>query len=106
MAERLLDLVVTRAEYHLSCAVLWAQILGKERWQSCLPINAVPTRGTAWFAAAEIGRAQHTLGNTHTSSVRPNQHKACWHTPLPSTIHTRKLGHSAAAEVRGTQPQG
>lgn len=30
MAERLLDLVVTRAEYHLSCAVLWAQILGKD----------------------------------------------------------------------------
>lgn len=64
MAERLLDLVVTRAEHHLSCAVLWAQTPGKDcsaafPWMLCLP------GGTAWFAAAETGTAEHTLGNTH-----------------------------------------
>lgn len=40
--------------------------------------------------------------NTPPGSVRPDQHRACWHTPLPSTICTRKLGHSVAAEVRAT----
>lgn len=97
MAERLLDLVVTRAEHHLSCAGLWAQMLGKD-CSAAFPLMLCLPGETACFAAAETGM------NIHTNSVRPDQHRACWHTPLP--IHPSKLGHSVVAEVRGTQPQG
>lgn len=104
MAERLLDLVVTRAEHHLSCAGLWAQTPGKD-CSAAFPLMLCLPGGPIWFAAAETG-TEHTLGNTHTSSVRPDQHRACWHTPLHSTIHPRKLGHSVAAEVRGGYTTG
>lgn len=101
MAERLLDLVVTRAEHHLSCAVLWAQTLGND-CSAAFPLILCLPGGTAWFPGlstplgtrTRVLRGQISTGHAGTS-----------HCPAPS-VPGNCATLCVAAGARETQPHG